>query len=455
MDLLQDPRVWVAVAIVVVFGLLQLLISRKSESTEKAPDQEQKDAKKQSQSQKQAPRRRPISEKAPSGPRHPLEVNTLKHGDAVTGLCFSHDGAALATACGDGVVRVYTLDDVTAKSIKFRRINTGPGVHPVGVAFGLSATEVAVSGTSPFGSCMRFYGPATGRALEEARKEGKQAPMEVKWEQRPAHGGKAIISISSAVSTQGPGDGTAVIATSSEATDVVVWGAADGKVVGEVDSNQLRNTMAALSPDGRFLAIAAFTADVKIWELVYGRDGAIQNVTRIMQLKGHKSAVTWLAFTWDSKGMVTASKDGTIKIWNIDVRYHLDEDPKCRHTFPILPLPSTATSDAAAATAAAAAAAPAGKKGKKSAGPTLPLLDRIAVSPDGRLLAVTVGAALLWYELEGGSIVTADEQAHTDAITWMAWSPKPVPIAGESKPMHLLATASADKKVKLWKAPGH
>ncbi|CAI7750580.1 unnamed protein product [Closterium sp. NIES-53] len=452
MDLLQDPRVWVAVAIVVVFGLLQILLSRKSESTVKSTDQEQKEAKKQSQSQKQAPRRRPLSEKAPAGPRHPLEVNTLKHGDAVTGLCFSHDGSALATACGDGVVRVYTIDDVTAKSIKFRRINTGPGVHPVGVAFGMSAMEVAVSGTSPYGSCMRFYGPATGRALEEARKEGKQAPVEVKWEHRPAHGNKAIIAITSAISTQGSGDGTAVIATSSEATDVVVWGAADGKVVGEVDSNQLRNTMAALSPDGRFLAIAAFTADVKIWELVYGRDGAIQSVTRVMQLKGHKSAVTWLAFTWDSKGMVTASKDGTIKIWNIDVRYHLDEDPKCRRTFPILPLPSTTTPEAIAA-ANAAAAASAGKKGKKPTGPVLPLLDRIAVSPDGRLLAVAVGAALLWYELEGGSIVTADEQAHTDVITWMAWSPKPVPIAGGSKPVHILATGSADKKLKLWKAP--
>jgi hypothetical protein len=32
-----------------------------------------------------------------------------------------------------------------------------------------------------------------------------------------------------------------------------------------VDTNQLKNTMAALSPNGRFLAAAAFTADVKVW----------------------------------------------------------------------------------------------------------------------------------------------------------------------------------------------
>jgi hypothetical protein len=32
-----------------------------------------------------------------------------------------------------------------------------------------------------------------------------------------------------------------------------------------VDTNQLKNTMAALSPNCRFLAAAAFTADVKVW----------------------------------------------------------------------------------------------------------------------------------------------------------------------------------------------
>ena len=47
-------------------------------------------------------------------------------------------------------------------------------------------------------------------------------------------------------------------------TDIKLWQAANGKCVGTVDTNQLKNTMAALSPDGRFLAAAAFTADVKV-----------------------------------------------------------------------------------------------------------------------------------------------------------------------------------------------
>lgn len=31
-----------------------------------------------------------------------------------------------------------------------------------------------------------------------------------------------------------------------------------------------------------------------------------------------QSAVTWLDFTWDSERIITASKDGSIRIWNIN-----------------------------------------------------------------------------------------------------------------------------------------
>lgn len=34
--------------------------------------------------------------------------------------------------------------------------------------------------------------------------------------------------------------------------------------MGAVDTNQLKNNMADISPNGRFIAAAAFTADVKV-----------------------------------------------------------------------------------------------------------------------------------------------------------------------------------------------
>lgn len=47
-------------------------------------------------------------------------------------------------------------------------------------------------------------------------------------------------------------------------TDIKLWHGKSGKELGTVDTNQLKNHMATLSPNGRFLAAAAFTADVKV-----------------------------------------------------------------------------------------------------------------------------------------------------------------------------------------------
>lgn len=47
-------------------------------------------------------------------------------------------------------------------------------------------------------------------------------------------------------------------------TDIILWHGRTGKILGNVDTNQLKNTMAAISPNGRFIAAAAFTADVKV-----------------------------------------------------------------------------------------------------------------------------------------------------------------------------------------------
>lgn len=51
---------------------------------------------------------------------------------------------------------------------------------------------------------------------------------------------------------------------SPSGTDIKLWHGKTGKLLGTVDSNQLKNTMATISPNGRFIAAAAFTADVKV-----------------------------------------------------------------------------------------------------------------------------------------------------------------------------------------------
>jgi WD40 repeat protein len=90
----------------------------------------------------------------------------------------------------------------------------------------------------------------------------------------------------------------------------------------------VQNFTLATSPDGRFVSVGAFTAEIKIWEVKFSREGAYYDTEMVMALKGHSSQVKCVGFSSDCTKAYTASLDGTLGIWNIDVRYQLKEDAK-------------------------------------------------------------------------------------------------------------------------------
>ena len=67
-------------------------------------------------------------------------------------------------------------------------------------------------------------------------------------------------------------------------------------------------TSAAFSPDGARIVTASYDGTAKIWDAASGAE--------LMTLAGHKSAVTSAAFSPDGARIVTASRDGTAKIWD-------------------------------------------------------------------------------------------------------------------------------------------
>lgn len=433
----MDPVVPIAVASVFLGAVIALFFfktyfqKRRSEvhsiaksevqqSDQKKPSKPSQTASKKSHSKAHSH----TADKDQNKRHHPLDLNTLKgHGDAVTGLCFSSDGQCLGTACADGVVRVFKLDDASSKSFKFLRISVPAGGHPTAVAFSDDASSVVVASQNLLGCSLCMYGEEKAKTSEN-KQQAKLPLPELKWEHKKVHEKRSILTLTRATASYGSGDGSTIIASCSEGTDIMIWHGKTGKLLGTVDTNQLKNTMAAISPNGRFIAAAAFTADVKVWEVVYSKDGSVKEVQKVMQLKGHKSAVTWLCFSEDSEQIITASKDGSMRIWNINVRYHLDEDPKTLKVFPI-PLHDS--------------------KGNTSH------YDRLALSPDGKILAATCGSTLQWLSIETGKVLDTAENAHDGDITSILWAPKSIPTGNERRV--ILATAGVDKKVKLWAAP--
>ncbi|PKA47703.1 U4/U6 small nuclear ribonucleoprotein PRP4-like protein [Apostasia shenzhenica] len=306
---------------------------------------------------------------------HSLDVNTLKgHGDAVTSLCFSPDGRNIATTCADGVVRIFLVDDVSSKGFKLLRINLSAGAHPTAVVFSEGASSLVVAAQVLTGSSLYMYDNVIVKPAGEGKQQSKIPPPEINWEHHKVHDMRSVLTLVGVPATYGNG------------TDIKLWHGKTGKDLGTVDTNQLKNNMATISPNGRFLAAAAFTADVKVWEIIYSKDGSVKEILKVMQLKGHKSAVTCLCFTPNSEQIITASKDGTIRIWNINVRYHLDEDPKTLKVFKI-PLRDNARDS--------------------------PLLyDRMSISPDGKILALTSGSTLQWLCAETGEVLDTADRSH-------------------------------------------
>jgi WD40 repeat protein len=67
-------------------------------------------------------------------------------------------------------------------------------------------------------------------------------------------------------------------------------------------------TSLSFSPDGQRLVSASEDGTVKVWDAISGQE--------VLTLKGHPSAVTSLSFSPDGQRLVSASEDGTVKVWD-------------------------------------------------------------------------------------------------------------------------------------------
>jgi WD40 repeat protein len=186
----------------------------------------------------------------------------------------------------------------------------------------------------------------------------------------------------------------------------------------------------AFSPDGRYIAAGGRASTVQVWDvdtgqpvqvlavgtiapqveaIAYSPDGTRLAVADIMfdattgqeqfSLPGHKHGILRLAFNADGNRLITASYDGTAKVWDITPAHEL--------------FARTAHDG---------------------------MVYDVAFSPDGSLLATAGrdGNAIVWDAESGDALqVLAD---HTDVVNGVAFSPD-----GQ-----LLATTSADGSVILW-----
>ncbi|GLI63451.1 hypothetical protein VaNZ11_006423 [Volvox africanus] len=347
---------------------------------------------------------------------HDLWVNTLKdHGDTVHGVAWSRDGQLLATACEDMILRLFDLSDVSNKNPKFKRVRTTR--IPLGVGFGDSPDAVVATLRGTPDAMMALYQPIVKQPGEPPSYDAKWTVGNVHGKEPALLGGMASVPSDAAIGRRG------FVVSLSTKKDGKVYDL-QGREVAVFEPNALANHDLAVSSDGRFVAAATFSSDVKIWEMKYSREGEFRGLIKAMGLTGHRSQVACVALSFDNSRAATASKDGMLKIWNIDVRYELSEDPKVVLSIP-MPLPD----------------------GR--------VYQHLAFGPPGSdLLAASYEGTVQLINLKNGELLERI-QAHEAPITSIRWCPLPKKMAAEAggAVAFVFATSSRDKRVRVWRAP--
>ncbi|NJN92350.1 MAG: AAA family ATPase, partial [Leptolyngbyaceae cyanobacterium SL_5_14] len=112
-----------------------------------------------------------------------------------------------------------------------------------------------------------------------------------------------------------------LIASASEDQTVKLW-SSTGLLLATLQGHGDWVNKVSFSPDNRRLATASSDGTVKVWQLeCLSRDdqGCVRvEHSLIKTLEGHENWVTDVSFSSDGRSLISASRDGTIKLWSND-----------------------------------------------------------------------------------------------------------------------------------------
>ncbi|XP_052801021.1 transducin beta-like protein 2 [Mya arenaria] len=301
-----------AVGAIVLLIMLFFTMGRKSQTEEK---EESEDETKTSKKEKQQPTTKKTKSVARTKGKdrvvfsHEWLAGSLKgHSSRILDMDFSPNGKYVITVAEDRSVMLWSTKEFEQKEHKFIRGNVDLD-HATRVKFSPDSKAFIVS-----------LGNANTIRVFRIGKKDDGSPGNIAGALDFPQKHKAeIINIGIASS------GRFIMSISSD-TAMIVW-SIKGDVLSEINTNHMNNYYGAVSPCGRFVASSGFTPDVKVWEVCFTKTGDFQEVRRAFELKGHSAGIHSFSFNSDSTRMASASKDGTWKYWDTNIRYDMNQDP--------------------------------------------------------------------------------------------------------------------------------
>jgi WD40 repeat protein len=364
-------------------------------------------------------------------------IETKRHRGYISISALSPDGKKIATGGLDGIVRIWN-----AETGAFQRALVGHNSYVYGLAWSPDGTALASAGS--FDGTARIWDAETGMPLRVLSKDHKGYTTHVAWSR----------------------DGKWLLVAGGMSGFLTLWDVARAEPVKTSETGK-PITGLSFGPDPKLVAVSGTGMGVQVWDV---REGKTPLVMVVPTQNG--SAVAWSA---DGKLIVGGSATKTL-IWDAEngKEKHVLDSPCSALAF------SPKGDELAVSTGVGVKVWTAFDKEPK----VLPLVDArtLAWSPDGSGLYGTGAVAVRWQPLNekqaarnidaaadfpvhlspGRPLVTgfgtltpqlwdtttgklvATLEGHTGGVTAVAWS----------KDGKTLATASADKTVRLWDASG-
>ena len=209
----------------------------------------------------------------------------------ITEIKFSPNGSRFAVATPIGI---WMYDAHTGEELSLLAVLPGEGREVTTIAFSPDGHTLA-SGES--GGTGRLWDVLTGKPI-----------VTFKEVSRPRYPDLRALLFSE--------DGTELIGVSSD-NKISVWGlGTNTKLPTILHITGREATLMQLSPNGDFLAIAELNPEawknnnflIKLWDATTGK--------QLHTLTGHKRWIECIAFSTDSKTLVTSDKSETIRLWD-------------------------------------------------------------------------------------------------------------------------------------------